>query len=112
VYCLEPTAAAAAAAAAAVDNARDFGRIAAANAISDVYAMGGKVRQCTAACKINSLFYPFVTLVAVQQLVQPPMCKLDCSIIPASCSAEVSSSMMATSMLHCFKHCYGVDAMA
>ncbi|WIA18975.1 hypothetical protein OEZ85_003642 [Tetradesmus obliquus] len=25
-----------------VDNARDFGRIAAANAISDVYAMGGK----------------------------------------------------------------------
>lgn len=26
----------------AVDNARHFGRIAAANAISDVYAMGGK----------------------------------------------------------------------
>jgi selenophosphate synthase len=45
----------------AVDNARDFGRIAAANAISDVYAMGGKVRAMPAAallCSHSTLWNP------------------------------------------------------
>lgn len=82
----------------AVDNARDFGRIAAANAISDVYAMGGKV---------SGLGWHHIIPICSKVLQRVVNSTLTCQQTTVKCNTPDRHRIVAVPLMHNKQHLSG-----